>query len=164
MRNAPIVPEFTEVKEEGHVYDPKNESLESFLNLNFGPNMPTINDDKNPQRDLVNFPRPVQRDFPEPVRMGIVPESWCNFFYPKTGVTGPYMFFGTFLTFLMSKEWLVIEHEILVGIHATIIILVGVKMFGKPQRNQICAEIDVCFYLKFLFKNYLKKLVFNFIG
>src|SRR6218665_1590430 len=114
--------------EEGQVYDPSRESLESFLSLRFGQNFPTINDDKNPQRDLVNFPRPVQPDFPEPTRMAIFPESWFKAFYNKTGVTGPYMFFGTFGTFLLSKEWLVIEHEIFAGIQATIGIAILVKM------------------------------------
>lgn len=41
-----------------------------------------------PERDMKNFPNPTQPLTPEPVRMGIVPNSWFEFFYPKTGVTG----------------------------------------------------------------------------
>lgn len=130
------------VAEGGDVYDPKVTSLESFLNLRFGPNFPTINDDKNPQRDLKNFPTLTQADFPEPTRLGIIPESWFNAFYDKTGVTGPYVFLGSLGTFLFSKEWIVFEHEILVGIEVTIIMVVGAKMFGPSIRNPWCAQID----------------------
>ena len=134
------------VEDSGDSYDPKQESLESFLNLRFGRNFPSINDDKSPQRDLKNFPRSVQPDFAEPTRLGIIPESWFNAFHNKTGVTGPYVFLGTFTTFLLSKEWLVFEHELLVGIEATIIIVVAVKMFGPNVRKSVCEKIEVCAY------------------
>lgn len=140
-RTSPKLPVLSE--EVGDEYDPKNESLESFLNLRFGANFPTIKDDQNPQRDLKNFPRPVQPDFSEPTRLGIFPESWFNAFYNKTGVTGPYVFLGTFTTFLLSKEWLVFEHEILVGIEATIILVVAAKMFGGDIRRSLCETTDV---------------------
>lgn len=139
-RQAPPLPTLS--PDVGEEYDPKQESLESFLNLNFGPNYPTINDDKNPQRDLKNFPRPVQPDFAEPCRLGIMPESWFHMFYNKTGVTGPYMFFGGLTTFLLSKEWLVFEHELLVGIEATIILVVAAKVFGPKARKSICEKVD----------------------
>lgn len=146
MRNAPLVPQLIS-EGEGEVYDHTKESLESFLNVNFGPDFPTINDDKNPARDLVNFPRLVRKDFPDQTRLGILPESWFDYFYPKTGVTGPYVFFGSFLTFLLSKEWLVFEHELLVGVQATIIIMIGVNMFGKENRYKICSKLDVSQFL-----------------
>lgn len=139
------MPQISEDSKVGRTFDPRKESLESFLNVRFGPNFPTINDDKNPQRDLKNFPRPVQADFNEPTRLGIIPESWMTFFYQKTGVTGPYVFLGTFGTFLLSKEWLVFEHEWLVGIQATIILVTAIKMFGPSVRQSICEKIDVSF-------------------
>ena len=138
---APPTPELTE--EGGDVYDPRRESLESFLNIRFGQNFPTINDDKNPQRDLVNFPRPVQADFSETMRLGIIPESWFKAFYDKTGVTGPYVFLGTFGTFLLSKEWLVFEHELLVGVQVVIIMTALIKTFGPDVRNSLCKSVDV---------------------
>ncbi|OTF77677.1 ATP synthase subunit b, mitochondrial-like protein [Euroglyphus maynei] len=106
--------------------------------------MPTIHDEKSERRDLVNFPRPVRADFPEPCRMGIIPESWFQMFYEKTGVTGPYCFFYGFLTFLLSKEWLVVEHELLVGIEATAIIVIAAKIFGPEIRKKAGTAVDVC--------------------
>lgn len=147
FHKAPPVAGFDD--ENGQEFDPKKESLESFLNLRFAANFPTINDDKNPQRDLKNFPRSVQPDFCEPTRLGIIPESWFNMFYNKTGVTGPYVFLGSFGTFLLSKEWLVFEHELLVGVQATIILVVGAKMFGAPIRNYLCSQVDVCVSIYF---------------
>lgn len=117
------------------------EKLEEKLLVKFGPNMPTIDDDKSPQRDVVNFPRQDQLETSPPTRFHIVPESWFQFFYPKTGVTGPYAFAGSFLTFLLSKEWLVYEHELLSGIAMITILSYGVLKVGPKLSASIKKDI-----------------------
>ncbi|KAK3726823.1 hypothetical protein RRG08_020985 [Elysia crispata] len=63
-----------------------------------------------PERDMKNFPNPTQPAKHEPVRLGIVPQSWFDFMYPKTGVTGPYVFGGGLALWMMSKEIMVVDH------------------------------------------------------
>ncbi|XP_051890501.1 ATP synthase F(0) complex subunit B1, mitochondrial [Pristis pectinata] len=65
------------------------------------------------------------------VRFGLIPEEFFHFLYPKTGVTGPYMFGTGLLTYLLSKEIYVINHETFSAISIGILILYGVKKYGK---------------------------------
>jgi len=87
---------------------------------------------EGPERDLVNFPRPKRAVHSELCRLGIFPDKWFTFFYPKTGVTGPYAFGAGLLTYLLSKEIWVLEHEFWGGVSFLIMIVYGVKKFG-PQ-------------------------------
>ncbi|XP_069798346.1 ATP synthase F(0) complex subunit B1, mitochondrial [Narcine bancroftii] len=65
------------------------------------------------------------------VRFGLIPEEFFHFLYPKTGVTGPYIFGTGLLTYLLSKEIYVINHETFSAISIGILIVYGVKKFGK---------------------------------
>lgn len=111
------------------------ERLEREMLVHFGPDMPTIHDDASPQRDAVNFPRQQQMLDTPPTRHHIIPESWFQFFYPKTGVTGPYAFFFCFGSFLMSKEWLVMEHELLTGFSSVAIFAYAIPKYGPKIRE-----------------------------
>jgi len=85
---------------------------------------------EHPDRDLVNFPHPETPAYPSKTRFGIVPDSWFTIFYPKTGVTGGYLFYSGLAFYLIQKEWWVIDEEIrLFGIFG--VIFYGVyKMMG----------------------------------
>lgn len=70
--------------------------------------------------------------YSDPTRLGFIPDSWFAYFYPKTGVTGPYVFGTGLLTYLLSKEIWVLEHEFWGGVSFFIMIIYGLKKFG-PQ-------------------------------
>lgn len=95
---------------------------------------------EGPERDLVNFPRPKRLMDPLPVRLGFIPESWFQFFYSKTGVTGPYAFGIGFITYLLSKEILVLEHEFWTGVSFFIMIIYAHKKFGPPVKTSLEKE------------------------
>lgn len=116
--------------------------LERKLLVKFGPDMPTIHDDKSPERDLVNFPRIPQHMDTPPTRHHIIPESWFRFFYDKTGATGPYTFAATFGTYLFSKEILVMEHELLTGFTSTVIFTYAIIKFGPRLKKYFVGRMQ----------------------
>ncbi|KAK6470436.1 ATP synthase F(0) complex subunit B1 [Huso huso] len=64
------------------------------------------------------------------VRYGLIPEEIFQFLYPKTGVTGPYVLGTGLLTYLLSKEIYVINHETFAAASIGIVIVYGIKKFG----------------------------------
>ncbi|XP_064456020.1 ATP synthase subunit b, mitochondrial-like [Ornithodoros turicata] len=95
-----------------------------------------------PERDLVNFPRLKRPVYPAKVRMGFLPDSWFQFFYHKTGVTGPYFFGAGLLTYMYSKEILLMDHEFWTGVTLAIMISYGVKKMGPGVNAYVDKEVD----------------------
>ena len=91
----------------------------------------------NPERDYVNFPRRQNPEFTPPVRHHWIPESFFKAFHAKTGVTGPYMFTGGIITFLLSKEYWVVEHEFKAGIEFFVVFGLIVRYAGPHIRDAI---------------------------
>lgn len=94
------------------------------------------------ERDEVNFPRVPRPIEPAPVRMGFVPQTWFDMLYPKTGVTGPYVLGVGMATFLMSKEYFVIEHEFYSGACMAAIAIYSIKKFGGPVAANLDGQIE----------------------
>ncbi|KAM9321263.1 ATP synthase peripheral stalk subunit b, mitochondrial [Gastrophryne carolinensis] len=75
-------------------------------------------------------PVPPLPENPGKVRHGIIPEEFFQFLYPKTGVTGPYMFGTGLLVYLLSKEIYVINHESVAMLSLGLVGIYSVKKFG----------------------------------
>ncbi|KAL3285583.1 hypothetical protein HHI36_000113 [Cryptolaemus montrouzieri] len=93
------------------------------------------------EQNLPEFRRPVRGE-PGKVRLGFIPEEWFQFFYKKTGVTGPYTFAFTLSTYLVSKEIYVMEHEYYNTLSLAIIWIAGVKFIGPKLAAALDKEID----------------------
>ncbi|KAJ8017232.1 hypothetical protein DPEC_G00015670 [Dallia pectoralis] len=63
-------------------------------------------------------------------RHGIIPEELFQLLYPKTGVTGPYMLGAGLLTYFLSKEIYIINHETISAACMATVIIYAVKKFG----------------------------------
>lgn len=86
-------------------------------------------------RDLVNYP-PLKVEPHQPkVRLGFLPDSWFQAFYDKTGVLGPYILALGLPTFLISKEYWVIDPEGMVLIVMTPVLIAFVKKYGQRLKE-----------------------------
>jgi F-type H+-transporting ATPase subunit b len=94
-----------------------------------------------PERDLVNFPRRKRPIEAPPVRFGFLPDEWFTMFHAKTGVTGPYMFLTSVGTFLISKEFYVLEHEFYTGVGLILVCAGIVKVAGPGFKEWIVGEM-----------------------
>ncbi|XP_018007247.1 ATP synthase subunit b, mitochondrial isoform X2 [Hyalella azteca] len=92
----------------------------------------------NEERNEVDFPRTKRPIHPAPVRMGFIPETWFELLYSKTGVTGPYVLGTGLITYLVSKEIYVIEHEFYSGVIMAMMAAYGIKKFGPT----VAATLD----------------------
>jgi hypothetical protein len=120
-----------------------DKTLAEYYRVKFGQSMPTIHDDDAPERDVVNFPRPKMATYPEATRLVILPDSWFRELYPKTGVTGPYLLTFGLLNFLFSKEWLIYEHEMHLGVHLAAFFTYITYKFGPGISRYLEGVCDV---------------------
>lgn len=76
------------------------------------------------------------------VRFGFIPEEYFVFFYPKTGVTGPYIFGILLANYLVSKEIFVMEHEYYIGLSVLVITVYATKKLGPILAASLDKDVD----------------------
>ncbi|XP_074653484.1 ATP synthase subunit b, mitochondrial-like [Tubulanus polymorphus] len=95
-----------------------------------------------PERDVKNFPVDKMPDEAPPVKYGFIPESWFQAFYDKTGVTGPYLFGGGLLTYLLSKEIWVVDHGFTEFLSFWTAIYIVNRKFGKTIADYLDKRVE----------------------
>ncbi|XP_033629141.1 ATP synthase F(0) complex subunit B1, mitochondrial-like [Asterias rubens] len=76
------------------------------------------------------------------VRFGFIPEEWFQFFYNKTGVTGPYMFGTGLIMYLLNKEIYVVGPETVHAFVALSVLVYGIKKFGPTVASSCDKNIQ----------------------
>jgi len=107
-----------------------------------GADVDIFENEKNPLRDHVNFPRRKYEEHPAQVRHWWIPEGYFEFFHAKTGVTGPYMFAVSLGTYLCSKEIWVLEHDFYTGLAFATIFVGLVNKIGPGVTAYLHKEQD----------------------
>jgi len=107
-----------------------------------GADVDIFENEKNPLRDHVNFPRRKLEEHPGAVRHWWIPEEYFQFFHEKTGVTGPYMFAVSLSTYLMSKEIYVLEHEFYVGVTLAAVFVGLINKLGPGVSAFLDKELE----------------------
>lgn len=83
-----------------------------------------------------------RRERSDPVRLGFIPEEWFQFFYVKTGVTGPYIFGLVTINYLLSKEIYVLEHEYYSGLSIALLVYLATVKLGPAGGAALDKEVD----------------------
>jgi len=109
---------------------------------NVPPGREILHIDEGPERDVKNFPRLKRPIYPGKVRLGFLPEEWFTMLYPKTGVTGPYLLGTGLITYLYSKELLLMDHEFYVGVVIVGMCVYGMKKFGPDLAKYLDDQVD----------------------
>ncbi|XP_071052674.1 ATP synthase subunit b, mitochondrial-like [Onthophagus taurus] len=90
---------------------------------------------------VIEKSRPIRQEQGK-VRLGFLPDEWFDIFYPKTGVTGPYIFLLSFGSYLISKEKYVLEHEYYALLSMSLLCAVATKYAGPTISKFLDKEID----------------------
>ncbi|XP_065202414.1 ATP synthase subunit b, mitochondrial-like [Planococcus citri] len=90
-----------------------------------------------PERDLVNFPKPVRLENTSPCRMVFIPEEWFKFLYPKLGVAGPYTLGIGIMATLISKEFYLIDDA---EFKHTVAFFIWIYIFAKSPLGKMAAD------------------------
>ncbi|KAK2509503.1 hypothetical protein MC885_017338 [Smutsia gigantea] len=75
-------------------------------------------------------PVPPLPEYGGKVRLGLIPEEFFQFLYPKTGVTGPYVLGTGLILYFLSKEIYVITPETMTAISTIGFLIYIVKKYG----------------------------------
>uniref|UniRef100_A0A8D2DB92 ATP synthase subunit b n=1 Tax=Sciurus vulgaris TaxID=55149 RepID=A0A8D2DB92_SCIVU len=75
-------------------------------------------------------PLPPLPEYGGKVRLGLIPEEFFQFLYPKTGVTGPYMLGTGLILYFLSKEIYVITPETFSTISIVGLLVYVIKKYG----------------------------------
>uniref|UniRef100_A0A8D2CYE0 ATP synthase subunit b n=1 Tax=Sciurus vulgaris TaxID=55149 RepID=A0A8D2CYE0_SCIVU len=94
-------------------------------------------------------PLPPLPEYGGKVHLGLIPEEFFQFLYPKTGVTGPYMLGIGLILYFLSKELYVITPETFSTISIVGLLVYVIKKYGTSigefidnLNEQIIAQLE----------------------